>query len=1039
MATIPRNGKRRDRAPTTTGEGVAAVLAAALEMERTGSAELHPPSVLANDESKDAQPVKNGSLSRTEAPMNEDDEGAAIISDEADLRSPDAQHRPSRTLQGYIDEANAAAIRGWAWDPQAPGERIRLELVEGDVALLTPIANEDRPGLVMSGIGDGRHGFDIALAHGLLPKGRHVLHLRCAETGAPVPGSPIVIEGPTGMAMADAATAGEGAAPVRPPTLNGAAMPSAETVRKSSAATVTGSDHRHEVAASNGIPSANFRAHLDEVSDTEISGWIMQRDEPSHRCVVALKEDERVLARTVASRFRPDLAAAGVGDGCYAFNLAMPRSLLDGEEHRLEIIEQDAGFSLTAEPVLWRSAAGTGGAALTGLHSDLAITGADGLARLPNIEARQASTFARAPYRNGSSVTEARRPSVSGRTGPRTSSFVGTRVLFDISDLVYYIGRHPNLTGIQRVQSSIVLSIVAGDLLPRSAVVFLVFNARSRRWMVIPTSYLVSLLKDLFLPEEQRPVSFATDEVRDGILPGATDFNGAGLLDDGNPSVLCLLGAAWVQRDYFHRIAALKRRFGTKFVMVVHDLIPIYARETCDQDTARVFDDFLRRAMRHADHVLSISENTAKDLRRYARSMSARVPPITVTRNGSSFDEFLPKGGHAAELAADHLPERFVLFVATVEGRKNHRLILDIWRRMLAEGDDPPQLVCVGRVGWKSEPFVATLVETGYLDGRVILLQEVSDAHLRLLYSRCLFTVFPSLYEGWGLPVGESLAAGKICVCSNRASIPEVAGEFGSYIDIDDPDQSYRVVRELVSDEAGRRRLEQKIRRQYQPVTWHSVAERVVEACKTVAKTEWRDPYPYAAIPYSSEISFAWFGGDDQRTSGDELLSRIVDARRGYFLRDPLSEESFLRGEEARAGGIWAEPENWGTWLCQGGGEVALGLAPNDSELYDVFLRLRASGPVADLRIRLTANGDPVWEGVVGPQARNIVARVRRRSAGTVPWLLRLGVELELSAELRGQITALDRRVPTIGFERLVVVPEIDLRSRVDILYTLLA
>src|SRR4030095_13034990 len=95
---------------------------------------------------------------------------------------------------------------------------------------------------------------------------------------------------------------------------------------------------------------------------------------------------------------------------------------------------------------------------------------------------------------------------------------------------------------------SIVLSIVAGDLLPRSAVVFLVFNARSRRWMVIPTSYLVSLLKDLFLPEEQRPVSFATDEVRDGILPGATDFNGTGLLDDGNPSVLCLLGAACAAR-----------------------------------------------------------------------------------------------------------------------------------------------------------------------------------------------------------------------------------------------------------------------------------------------------------------------------------------------------------------------------------------------------------------------------------------------------------------------------------------------------------
>ena len=113
---------------------------------------------------------------------------------------------------------------------------------------------------------------------------------------------------------------------------------------------------------------ANFRAHLDEVSDTEISGWIMRPDEPSHRCVVALKEGTRVLARTVASRFRPDLVPAGIGDGCHAFTLAMPRALLDGEEHVLDIVEEETGFSLTAEPVRWRSAAGTGGAGLKSLR-----------------------------------------------------------------------------------------------------------------------------------------------------------------------------------------------------------------------------------------------------------------------------------------------------------------------------------------------------------------------------------------------------------------------------------------------------------------------------------------------------------------------------------------------------------------------------------------------------------------------------------------------------------------------------------------------
>jgi hypothetical protein len=232
--------------------------------------------------------------------------------------------------------------------------------------------------------------------------------------------------------------------------------------------------------------------------------------------------------------------------------------------------------------------------------------------------------------------------------------------------------------------------------------------------------------------------------------------------------------------------------------------------------------------------------------------------------------------------------------------------------------------------------------------------------------------------------------------------------------------------------------LEQKIRRQYQPVTWHTVAERVVAACETAPKTEWRDPYPCAAIPYSREISFAWLGRDAEGIFGDDLMARIADARRGHFLREPLREQNFMLGEEARADGTWAEPENWGTWLCHSKGELALGLMPNESHEYYVFLRLRASGPVSDLVIRLLANGEQAWQGSIGPKPKDIVLRVRRRAIGPAGWRLRIRAETELSSELRQQIAAIDGRIPTIGFERLVVVPENDLKPRLDILYTLL-
>jgi glycosyltransferase involved in cell wall biosynthesis len=569
-----------------------------------------------------------------------------------------------------------------------------------------------------------------------------------------------------------------------------------------------------------------------------------------------------------------------------------------------------------------------------------------------------------------------------------------------------------------------------------SSLIFLSFNARTRNWAAIPTGFLVSLLRDLFLSEAQRLVTFPAEEARYGVLPGAQPFDGTGVLDDGNPSVLCLLGAAWVQQDYVHRVLTWKRRFGTRFVMTIHDLISIYAPETCDQDTARVFEEFMRRALPHIDHILAVSENTAKDARRYLATLQIPEPGITVTKNGSSFAEFLTDVQGGGTTLRD-LPRRFVLFVATIEGRKNHQLIFEIWRRMVEAGDDPPHLICVGRLGWKATSFISGLVETNYLDGRIHLLREISDTDLRTLYSRCLFTVCPTLYEGWGLPVGESLAMGKICVCSNRSSIPEVAGDCGVYIDIDSIERSLAVIRDLIRDKQAREALEAKIRSDYVPVTWRSVAARVVAACRASVDVEWPEPYPYAALHYSTEISFGLLDQDTDGT-GDLVLARIVDARLGHFKHDPLDRQSFLLGEAIRSAGSWAQPERWGTWLCDSGGDMVCALAADASQFYFAFLRLRVCGELHEQPVRLLANGERLWEGLIGPQSKDIVLRVRKRGGATTAWRLRIGAELDLSADVRSRIMAIDSRIPTIGFERFIVVPENDLKARLDVLSNLL-
>jgi len=964
----------------------------------------------------------------------------------------------------HLDEITDKGVAGWIIAVNEPSRRCVVLLKEAGRVLGRAIASQFRADLATAGLGDGQCAFALSLPRALLDGDEHLVEIIEEDSGLPLSDQPLrwrsgagtagtaltgVEQGANAAAMAGVAiTAKEtrpatAAAPAAtaPATPAAAARAAAPAARKPAPPPVEIEEDDEELAedieeaeapaaaAAADPRRAAFRWHLDEITDKGVAGWIIAVNEPSRRCVVLLKEGNRLLGRAIASQFRADLLTAGLGDGQCAFALPMPRALLDGDEHLLDIVEEETGVTLTERPMRWRSAAGTAGSALTGVGQ-----GAGSGAGAVVVEAERAPT--RADYEAlPPAVSPGQRLATTGKPGGRAAARVKTRMLFDISDLVYYIGHHPNLTGIQRVQSSIVLSMINGALLPQSSVIFLSFNARSRRWTAVPTGFLINLLQDLFLPEAQRLVSFPAEEARYGMLPGAKDFDGAGVLDDGTPSVLCLLGAAWVQRDYFHRIASFKRRFGTRFVMMVHDLIPIYARETCDQGTARVFEEFLRRAMRHVDHYLSVSENTARDLRRYIAAQQLPEPGITVSRNGSSFDEFLPPDNGLKKTVTEDIPDRFVLFVATIEGRKNHQLMLDVWRRLVADGEDPPSLVCVGRVGWRSERFVAELVETNYLDGKVVLLQEISDAHLQLLYDQCLFTVCPSFYEGWGLPIGESLAAGKICVMSDRASLPEVAGAFGTYIDIDNLDQSYATVRELIRDDAARERQEANIRAGYKPVTWREVATAVVNACDAAASSEWVEPYPYATIPYGAEISFAWLGRESDAVFGDGLLNRIVDTRRGYFLSEPLQEQSFLRGEDARSGGIWAEPETWGTWLCHAAGDIVLGLAPSDSQFYYMFLRLRASGPASGLSLRLLANGEQVWEGAIGDRSRNIVLRIRKRARGqSGGWRLKLRAETNLPADVRNQIAALDGRVPTIGFERFVLVPENDIKTRLDVI-----
>ncbi len=172
----------------------------------------------------------------------------------------------------------------------------------------------------------------------------------------------------------------------------------------------------------------------------------------------------------------------------------------------------------------------------------------------------------------------------------------------------------------------------------------------------------------------------------------------------------------------------------------------------------------------------------------------------------------------------------FVLVVGTLESRKNIWRLAQAWQRLSAEaGLALPRLVFAGKRGWHIADFNDLMQATGNLGGLVQFADRPSDTELAWLYENCLFTAMVSLYEGWGLPIGESLAFGKTAVVADNSSMPEVGGDMVEYCDATSIDSIADAVRKLVAEPAHRETLEARIA-DTRLRTWDDVAADFVAA-----------------------------------------------------------------------------------------------------------------------------------------------------------------------------------------------------------------
>lgn len=184
---------------------------------------------------------------------------------------------------------------------------------------------------------------------------------------------------------------------------------------------------------------------------------------------------------------------------------------------------------------------------------------------------------------------------------------------------------------------------------------------------------------------------------------------------------------------------------------------------------------------------------------------------------------------------------RFWLNVGTIEPRKNQRRLANAYARYLKQGGEPMPLVLAGGKGWLMEDFQKHLSELG-IDAHVLMTGYVSDSELIWLYRHCYANLYPSMFEGFGLPVLEGMQFGAATITSRSSSIPEVAGDAAVLLDPEDIEGWSDAMLELASEPARRDALIQAARRQATRFDWqnsaHALLELYEEAMATPKRSE---------------------------------------------------------------------------------------------------------------------------------------------------------------------------------------------------------
>jgi len=269
---------------------------------------------------------------------------------------------------------------------------------------------------------------------------------------------------------------------------------------------------------------------------------------------------------------------------------------------------------------------------------------------------------------------------------------------------------------------------------------------------------------------------------------------------------------------------------------LIYDLIPIYMPQFVQDQVVKNYQSYIKAVYKYSSHTICISKATQKDFLKYKNELNIKKEIQTsVVHLGSDFKKH--KITIKDEKHLSLLAKKYILFVGTIEPRKNHSEVLEAFD-LLSKKNPDLYLIFIGIKGWSMDDFFEKLTTHPLLNKRIFHLQNIDDAALYHFYQNAFIVTYLSKYEGFGLPIIESLQHANITITSDNTSMIEAGSSFAEYVKHNSPKHLAQIIQSYIENKTLYNQRKKHIKENFYAFSWHDFANEVYTILKNFKKTK---------------------------------------------------------------------------------------------------------------------------------------------------------------------------------------------------------